>query len=53
MLINNDVVLYEDSNFDRILHRINVAKVAKFSISPSSAPYHILCYMPGEFHFQY
>lgn len=51
MLVNNDVVLYEDANFDRIIHRINVAKVAKFSIGPGGAPYHILCYMPGKFNF--
>ncbi|OXU26913.1 hypothetical protein TSAR_000356 [Trichomalopsis sarcophagae] len=48
MLVNNDVVLYEDSNFDVVLHRINVAKVAKFSIAPGGAPYHVLCYMPGK-----
>lgn len=47
MLVNNDVVLYEDSNFEKVVHRINVAKVAKFSIAPGVAPYHVLCYMPG------
>ncbi|XP_015602162.1 eukaryotic translation initiation factor 2A isoform X2 [Cephus cinctus] len=48
MLINSDVVFYEDANFDKIVHKIHVAKVAKFSISPNPAPYHILCYMPGK-----
>ncbi|XP_058802809.1 eukaryotic translation initiation factor 2A [Phymastichus coffea] len=48
MLVNNDVVLYEDSNFEKVLHRINVVKVAKFSIAPGAAPYHVLCYMPGK-----
>ncbi|XP_014206946.1 eukaryotic translation initiation factor 2A [Copidosoma floridanum] len=48
MLINNDVVLYEDSNFDKILHRINMAKIGRFSIAPSTAPYHVACHMPGK-----
>ncbi|XP_033227264.1 eukaryotic translation initiation factor 2A [Belonocnema kinseyi] len=48
MLVNNDVVLYEDVNFERAAHRINVAKIAKFSIAPGAVPYHILCYMPGK-----
>lgn len=48
MLIGADVVLYEDVNFEKTAHRINVAKVANFSISPSNDPYYILCYMPGK-----
>lgn len=48
MLVNNDVVLYEEANFDVISHRINVAKVGKFSIAPGGAPHHIVCYMPGK-----
>lgn len=48
MLVGAGVILYKDVNFEKIEHRINVAKVAKFSISPSNAPYHILCYMPGN-----
>ncbi|GAB1868971.1 Eukaryotic translation initiation factor 2A [Camponotus japonicus] len=43
-----NVLLYEDNNFDRYVHKISVAKVAKFSIAPGNAPYHILCYMPGK-----
>lgn len=46
MLVGADVILYEDVNFNKIMYRINVAKVAKFSISPSNTPYYILCYMP-------
>ncbi|OAD59323.1 Eukaryotic translation initiation factor 2A [Eufriesea mexicana] len=48
MLVGADVILYEDVNFNKIMYRINVAKVARFSISPSNAPYYILCYMPGK-----
>ncbi|XP_076665735.1 eukaryotic translation initiation factor 2A isoform X1 [Andrena cerasifolii] len=48
MIVGADVVLYEDANFEKIVHRINIVKVAKFSISPSNTPYHILCYMPGK-----
>lgn len=48
MLVGADVILYEDVNFNKIMYRINVAKVAKFSISPSNTPYYILCYMPGN-----
>ncbi|XP_017891811.1 eukaryotic translation initiation factor 2A [Ceratina calcarata] len=48
LLIGADVILYEDVNFNKIMYRINIAKVAKFSISPSNSPYYILCYMPGK-----
>lgn len=49
MLVGADVVLYEDANFQKVAHRINVAKVASFSISPTCSPYFILCYMPGNY----
>ncbi|KAK9307333.1 hypothetical protein QLX08_002341 [Tetragonisca angustula] len=48
ILVGADVILYEDVNFNKIMYRINVAKVARFSISPSNTPYYILCYMPGK-----
>lgn len=48
LLVGADVILYEDVNFNKIMYRINVAKVARFSISPSNTPYYILCYMPGN-----
>lgn len=44
-----NVLLYEDNNFDRYVHKISAAKVAKFSIAPGNAPYHIICYMPGTY----
>lgn len=48
MLINNDVVLYENGNFENKIYRINVAKIGKFGISPGCTPYHIFCYLPGN-----
>lgn len=52
LLNGGNVLFYEDNNFDRYIHKISVAKVAKFSLAPGNAPYHILCYMPGNYaHF--
>ncbi|CAL7949818.1 unnamed protein product [Xylocopa violacea] len=48
IIVGANVILYEDVNFNKVMYRINVAKVAKFSISPSNTPYYILCYMPGK-----
>lgn len=48
LLSGTNVLLYEDNNFDRYVHKISGAKVVKFSIAPSNAPYHILCYIPGK-----
>ncbi|CAK9813891.1 Eukaryotic translation initiation factor 2A [Anthophora quadrimaculata] len=48
LLIGTDVVLYENDNFEKAQHRINIAKIAKFNMSPSSTSYYILCYMPGK-----
>lgn len=48
MLINNSVVLYENLNFNNVAHRINMAKVGRYSIAPGPAPYHIVCHMPGK-----
>lgn len=45
-LINNDVVFYENANFDTVVHKINFAKIGAYSISPGAAPYHVLCYTP-------
>lgn len=53
LLNGANVLLYEDNNFDRYIHKINVAKVAKFSIAPGNAPNHILCYMPGNYIYLY
>lgn len=46
-LLNNDVIFYENANFEKIVQRINFAKIGAFSISPGVAPNHVLCYTPG------
>ncbi|XP_066588986.1 eukaryotic translation initiation factor 2A [Prorops nasuta] len=48
MLVDSNVVFYEDANFERYLNKLKGAKISKFSIAPGPAPYHILCYMPGK-----
>ena len=50
MLINGEVVLYENANFEKHALKISVTKGGKFGISPgNNAPYHILCYLPGKY----
>ncbi|KYN33010.1 Eukaryotic translation initiation factor 2A [Trachymyrmex septentrionalis] len=48
ILKGGNVLLYENNNFDRYVHKIGKGNIAKFSIAPGNAPYHILCYMPGS-----
>ncbi|KAK6633211.1 hypothetical protein RUM44_003812 [Polyplax serrata] len=47
-LLNNDVLFYEDSNFEASVHKLSVAKVASFSLSPGTSPLYVLCYLPGN-----
>lgn len=51
LLNGTSVLLYENNNFDKYVYKISGAKVAKFSIAPGNAPYHILCYMPGNYFY--
>lgn len=46
-MINDDVIFYENNNFDCIVHRINFAKIRGFSVAPGVAPFHVLCYTPS------
>ncbi|XP_069687776.1 eukaryotic translation initiation factor 2A [Periplaneta americana] len=46
--VNNEVLFYEVPNFDTVAHKIHIQKVADFSMSPGSSPYHVLCYVPGK-----
>lgn len=48
ILKGGNVLLYENNNFDRYVHKIGKGNIAKFSIAPGNAPYHILCHMPGS-----
>jgi len=47
-MVNNEVQFYENSNFDAIAHKIHLAKVSDFSMSPvTSKQTHIVTYVPG------
>lgn len=48
MRSNNSVIFFEDNNFSKVEQKITMGNVAKFSVAPGNAPYHILCNMPGE-----
>ncbi|CAH1133754.1 unnamed protein product [Ceutorhynchus assimilis] len=43
-LVNNDVVFYEDLNFERIVTRISGLKVVSYKLSPNVGTYFILCH---------
>lgn len=47
-LLNNDVLFYEDCKFEASVHKLNVAKVASFSMSPGNSPNYVLCHLPGN-----
>lgn len=46
-LQNNDVIFYEDCNFEYIIYRINCFKVASYSICSTQNAHHVICHMPG------
>jgi translation initiation factor 2A len=46
--VNNEILFYDVPNFDVVAHKIHIQKVADFSVSPGTSPYHILCYVPGN-----
>nr|CAD7447784.1 unnamed protein product [Timema bartmani] len=46
--LNNDVLFYEDANFESEVHKIHGQRVGNFSLAPGTPPYHILCYIPGK-----
>ncbi|XP_043276692.1 eukaryotic translation initiation factor 2A [Venturia canescens] len=48
MLVNSDILFYENADFERYVQKINVTKFGKFRIAPGNSPYHVLCYMPGK-----
>lgn len=47
-MVNTDIVFYEGSNFERIVHRINSCKVGSYSIAPTAGTYHVLCHAVGS-----
>lgn len=49
--VDNELLFYEDSKFDQPSVRVRDQKIANFAIAPGTAPYHVICYMPGiKFH---
>ncbi|XP_022903675.2 eukaryotic translation initiation factor 2A [Onthophagus taurus] len=46
-IVNTDVIFYENSNFERIVNRINSSKIVSYSISPMIDTYHVLCQTVG------
>ncbi|XP_011311612.1 eukaryotic translation initiation factor 2A [Fopius arisanus] len=48
VLINHDILFYENTNFDTIKHKFNSTKVGKFRIGSKCSPYHIIFYLPGK-----
>ncbi|KAJ1523460.1 hypothetical protein ONE63_001315 [Megalurothrips usitatus] len=46
--VNDELLFYEDAKFDTVAHRVREQKVANFALAPGTAPYHVLCYMPGK-----
>ncbi|XP_074099510.1 eukaryotic translation initiation factor 2A [Cotesia typhae] len=48
ILINTDIVIYENADFGKVVHRINVTKAGRFKVAPGCAPYYIVIYTPGK-----
>ncbi|XP_067013815.1 eukaryotic translation initiation factor 2A [Anabrus simplex] len=46
--VNSDVLFYENANFETVVNKIHIQKVANFSLAPGTPPYHVLCYVPGK-----
>ncbi|KAK7862837.1 hypothetical protein R5R35_000852 [Gryllus longicercus] len=46
--VNNDVLFYENANFESVVNKIHIQKVTDFSLAPGAPPYHVLCYVPGK-----
>ncbi|XP_047119324.1 eukaryotic translation initiation factor 2A [Schistocerca piceifrons] len=47
-IVNNDVLFYENANFNAVANKIHIQKVENFSLAPGTPPYHVLCYCPGK-----
>lgn len=46
--VDNELLFYEDCKFDQPSVRVREHKIANFAIAPGTAPYHVICYMPGK-----
>lgn len=47
--LNNEILFYENSNFDNIVHRTKGLKLNNYSLSPGSQPIKVLCFLPGTY----
>ncbi|XP_063972720.1 eukaryotic translation initiation factor 2A [Diachasmimorpha longicaudata] len=46
--INDDVLFYENADFETVKYKFNSRKVGKFRIGSGGPPYHVICYLPGK-----
>lgn len=46
-MVNNEVQFYENGDFHNIQHKIHLAKVCDFGMSPSRDAPHVMTYVPG------
>ncbi|XP_065349349.1 eukaryotic translation initiation factor 2A [Cloeon dipterum] len=44
----SDVFFYENGDLEKVACKVGIPKVASFSLSPSSKPHHVVCYIPGK-----
>lgn len=46
-MVNNDVVFCENSNYERIVNRLNCHKFASYKLAPNSDSYYVVGHTPG------
>ncbi|XP_050432890.1 eukaryotic translation initiation factor 2A [Adelges cooleyi] len=46
--LNGEVLFYENSNFENVVHRIKGLKLNNYSISPANQQISILCFLPAK-----
>ncbi|KAK9890495.1 hypothetical protein WA026_010576 [Henosepilachna vigintioctopunctata] len=47
-LVNNDIVFFEDSNFEKIVKRIKCYKIKSYGLSPNIGTYFFICHTLGS-----
>ena len=43
-----DSLIYSPNDFEKPIQRITGQKIAKVSLAPGAAPFHLVCYIPGS-----
>ncbi|XP_025419093.1 eukaryotic translation initiation factor 2A [Sipha flava] len=46
--LNGEVLFYENSNFDNVVHRIKGLKLNNYSLSPGNQSLNVLCFLPAK-----